>query len=189
MTDSAEHASEKRKLPVNPNAGKVFDKGALKKIYLAGGCFWGVEGFMARVPGVADTTVGYANGKTASPTYEEVCHNDTGHAETVEIWYDPATTTLKKLLTVYFTIIDPLSKNRQGVDAGTQYRTGVYYEWEEDKKIASRVFEEEQKKYSRPLAVELTPLLNFYAAEEYHQDYLEKNPGGYCHVDFGKLED
>ena len=177
----------KTKLPPNPNTGTAFDKNALRKIYLAGGCFWGVEAFMARTAGVADTTVGYANGRTANPTYEEVCHNDTGHAETVEVWYDPGRTTLEKLLTVFFTIIDPLSKNRQGGDVGTQYRTGVYYEADEDKKIAGAVFAEEQKKYSGPIAVELEPVSNFYAAEEYHQDYLEKNPEGYCHVDFSKL--
>ena len=175
------------KLPPNPNLGKTFDKNALKKIYLAGGCFWGVEAFMARVPGVADTTVGYANGRTAKPTYEEVCHDDTGHVEAVEIWYDPGQATLEGLLTVLFTIIDPLSKNRQGMDTGTQYRTGVYYEADEDKKIAESVFAEEQKKHSAPIVVELQPVANFYAAEEYHQDYLEKNPGGYCHVDFGNL--
>ena len=174
-------------LPPNPNAGKAFDKNALKRIYLAGGCFWGVEAFMARVPGVADTTVGYANGETANPTYEEVCRNNTGHAETVEVWYDPVAAPLEGLLTVFFTIIDPLSKNRQGMDVGKQYRTGVYCETEEDKKIAAAVFAEEQKKHSDPIVVELEPISHFYPAEEYHQDYLEKNPGGYCHVDFGKL--
>ena len=177
----------KRGLPPNPNADKAFDKSVLRRIYLAGGCFWGVEAFMARVPSVADTTVGYANGRTANPTYEEVCRKDTGHAETVEVWYDPDRTSLERLLTVFFTIIDPLSKNRQGEDVGTQYRTGVYYETDEDKKIAAAVFAEEQKKYSSPMAVELLAISNFYAAEEYHQDYLEKNPGGYCHVDFSKM--
>jgi peptide methionine sulfoxide reductase msrA/msrB len=181
------NASAGKKLPPNPNVGRAFDKSALKKVYLAGGCFWGVEAFMARVPGVADTTVGYANGHTASPTYEEVCHNDTGHAETVEVWYDPMMLPLEKLLAVFFTIIDPLSRNRQGADVGTQYRTGVYYESGEDKETAEEAFAAEQKKYSSPLAVELEPISNFYVAEEYHQDYLDKNPGGYCHVDFGKL--
>ena len=179
--------TNKTNLPPNPNAGKTFDKNSLKKIYLAGGCFWGVEAFMARVPGVADTTVGYANGKTVNPTYEEVCRNNTGHAETVEVWYDPGQAPLERLLAVFFTIIDPLSKNRQGGDVGTQYRTGVYYETDEDKKIAAKVFAEEQKKYSGPIVVELEPIVNFYPAEEYHQDYLEKNPGGYCHVNFDKL--
>ena len=179
--------TNKTSLPPNPNAGKAFDKNALKKIYLAGGCFWGVEAFMVRVPGVADTTVGYANGETANPTYEEVCRDDTGHAETVEVWYDSGVTQLGALLSVFFTIIDPLSKNRQGGDVGAQYRTGVYYETDEDKNIAAAVFAEEQKKYSTPIVVELGLIANFYAAEEYHQDYLEKNPGGYCHVDFGNL--
>ena len=179
--------TNKTALPPNPNADRTFDENALRRTYLAGGCFWGVEAFMARVPGVADTTVGYANGRTANPTYEEVCRSDTGHAETVEVWYDPRQVSFEKLLSVFFTIIDPLSVNRQGGDIGTQYRTGVYYETEEDKKIAAGLFAVEQKKYSSPIAVELEPISNFYAAEEYHQDYLEKNPGGYCHVDFGKL--
>ena len=178
---------ERKVLPPNPNAGEAFNRGALEKIYLAGGCFWGVEAFMARVPGVADTTVGYANGTTANPLYEEVCHKNTGHAETVEVLYDPKRTSLASLLTAFFTIIDPLSVNRQGEDFGTQYRTGVYYLTLEDKETAEKVFAVEQAKYSRPLVVELKPLENFYAAEEYHQDYLEKNPGGYCHVDFSKL--
>jgi peptide methionine sulfoxide reductase msrA/msrB len=172
-------------LPPKPNV--AFDKGTLEKIYLAGGCFWGVEAFMARVLGVVDTTVGYANGTTVNPTYEEVCRKNTGHAETVKVLYDPNQTSLEKLLTIFFTIIDPLSVNRQGEDCGAQYRTGVYYLTPEEREAAKKVFAVEQVKYSRPLAVELKLLENFYAAEEYHQDYLEKNPGGYCHVDFSKL--
>jgi peptide methionine sulfoxide reductase msrA/msrB len=162
-------------------------KDTLKTIYLGGGCFWGVQAFMARVTGVVETRVGYANGKTENPTYEEVCRGDTEHAETVEVVYDPERISLEKLLTTFFTIIDPLSKNRQGADVGTQYRTGVYYVAPEDRETAGRVFARESAKHSRPIAVELAPLSNFYMAEEYHQDYLKKNPNGYCHIDLGKL--
>jgi peptide methionine sulfoxide reductase msrA/msrB len=165
-----------------------FDPGELETIYLAGGCFWGVQAFMSRVEGVVKTKVGYANGKTENPTYEEVCRNDTGHAETVEVSYDPGQVSLEKLLSVFFTIIDPLSKNRQAGDVGVQYRTGVYYIVPEDREKAEKVFAQEGEKYSRPMAVELEPLSNFYAAEEYHQDYLKKNPNGYCHIDLSKLE-
>ena len=176
------------KLPPNPNEGAVFAPEALKEIYLAGGCFWGVEAFMARIPGVADTEVGYANGRTENPTYEQVCRENTGHAETVRVHYDPAKIALEKLLQAYFTIIDPTSRNRQGNDVGSQYRTGIYYVNPEDREIARMVIEQEQKAYSRSIAVELEPLANYYPAEEYHQDYLEKNPHGYCHIDLGKLE-
>ncbi|MDR3230505.1 MAG: peptide-methionine (S)-S-oxide reductase MsrA [Synergistaceae bacterium] len=185
--DGAQSAN--RKLPVNPNGGKTFDEGELREIYLAGGCFWGTEAFIARVPGVATTTVGYANGKTESPTYEQVCHEDTGHAETVHVLYDPRKLPLKKLLDAFFTIIDPLSKNKQGPDVGTQYRTGVYTTAPDDLSASERVFAEQAAKWDRPLAVELKPLENFYPAEEYHQDYLEKNPNGYCHVNLGKLDE
>lgn len=143
---------------------------------------------MARIPGVAETTVGYANGTTENPTYEEVCRDDTGHAETVEVLYDPEQVSLEKLLAAFFSIIDPMSKNRQGGDVGAQYRTGVYYTSPEDRETAEKAFAEIQTKYEKPLAVELKPLVNFFIAEEYHQDYLEKNPNGYCHVDFGKLK-
>lgn len=177
------------RIPVNPNATRTFDKDSLKDIYLAGGCFWGVEAFMARIPGVAETTVGYANGITENPTYEEVCRGNTKHAETVQVVYDPAQVSLETLLDAFFTIIDPVSKNRQGNDIGTQYRTGIYTTDPADAATVQEIFEAEQKKYNRPLAVELKPLLNFYPAEDYHQDYLDKNPNGYCHVDFGHLDD
>jgi peptide methionine sulfoxide reductase msrA/msrB len=177
------------RLPCNPNSGKAFDEKELREIYLAGGCFWGVEAFIARVPGVAATSVGYANGKTENPTYEEVCHEDTGHAETARVLYDPRELPLEKLLDAFFTIIDPLSKNRQGGDVGTQYRTGVYTTDPDDLSAAGRVFARQATKWDRPLAVELKPLENFYPAEEYHQSYLEKNPNGYCHVNFGKLDE
>ncbi|MDR1874301.1 MAG: peptide-methionine (S)-S-oxide reductase MsrA [Synergistaceae bacterium] len=160
-----------------------------REIYLAGGCFWGVEAFIARVPGVAETTVGYANGTTENPTYEQVCHENTGHAEAVRVVYDPRELPLEKLLNALFTIIDPLSENRQGADVGTQYRTGVYTVTPEDVPVAKRVFAAWEAKCGAPLAVELKPLENFYPAEEYHQDYLKKNPNGYCHVDLSRLDE
>jgi len=161
----------------------------LRDIYFAGGCFWGVEEYFSRVPGVYDVTVGYANGAKDNPTYEEVCSEETGHAETVHISYDPEAVSLKTLAEQFFKIIDPVSVNRQGNDTGSQYRTGMYYVNDEDKLVLASVMSEVQKKYDRPLAVELTPLQKYYLAEEYHQDYLKKNPGGYCHINFDSLKD
>jgi len=154
----------------------------MAEIYLAGGCFWGVEKYIKLIRGVLDTQVGYANGKTENPTYEEVCRNNTGHAETVKVVYDPQVLKLELLLDLYFEAIDPTSLNRQGGDVGTQYRTGIYYTDENDLDVITRVIEEQQKKYDKPIVTEVLPLKNFYPAEEYHQDYLDKNPGGYCHI-------
>ena len=177
-------ASGSRKgLPRNPNEGQTFDAANIREVVLAGGCFWGVQAFLDRVPGVAGTEVGYANGSTKSPTYEQVCQGDTGHAEAVRVRYDASRLPLDKLLTAFFSIIDPTSKNRQGADFGAQYRTGVYLTGPsaaEDRAAAERVFAVEAKKHEKPLTVELEPLKSFYPAEEYHQKYLEKNPGGYC---------
>ena len=161
----------------------------LKEIYFAGGCFWGVEEYFSRIPGVYEVVSGYANGNTENPSYEEVCHNNTGHAETVHIEYDPALVNLKTLTEHFFKIINPISKNRQGNDVGSQYRTGVYYTDETDLPILQEVFTAEQQKYDKPIVTELIPLENFYEAEDYHQDYLQKNPNGYCHVDFSSLDD
>ncbi|MED4533173.1 bifunctional peptide-methionine (S)-S-oxide reductase MsrA/peptide-methionine (R)-S-oxide reductase MsrB [Metabacillus fastidiosus] len=177
------------KYPENPNVNLAFDKNNLKEIWLAGGCFWGVEAYMARVYGVYDVTSGYANGKTENPTYEEVVYNNTGHAETVHVLYDPERVDLEKLLSYYFTIIDPTSLNKQGNDRGEQYRTGIYYKNDEDREIIDQVVAKEQKKYDDPIVTEVEPLKNFSLAEEYHQDYLEKNPNGYCHVSFDSLKD
>lgn len=161
----------------------------LKEIYFAGGCFWGVEEYFSRIPGVYDAISGYANGNTARPTYEEVCANDTGFAETVRVRYDPSVVSLRILTRQYFKIIDPVSVNQQGNDRGTQYRTGIFYTQESDCASIQPVMKEIQNRYSRPLAVELAPLSSFYPAEDYHQDYLQKNPGGYCHIDFSSLKD
>ena len=149
-----------------------------KTIYLAGGCFWGVEAYFQRIPGVLSTSCGYANGNSRNPSYKEVCHNNTGHAETVKIDYDPERLPLKNLLCYYFRIIDPTSLNKQGNDVGTQYRTGIYYVEEADKEIIQQALKKEQEQYSSPLVVEVLPLEAFDSAEEYHQDYLHKNPGG-----------
>lgn len=154
----------------------------MKTIYLAGGCFWGTEHFIKQFRGVVSTQVGYANGRTENPSYEDVRHHDTGHAETVKVEYDEAVLPTQKLLGYYFLTIDPLSVNRQGEDAGTQYRTGIYYEDETLLPDIEAVVRAEEQKAGTALAVEVRPLENFYDAEEYHQDYLVKNPGGYCHI-------
>lgn len=153
-----------------------------KEIYLAGGCFWGTEKYLKSLPGVKKTDVGYANGRTENPSYEDVCHRDTGHAETVRVEYDPEQISLSHILHMYFDVIDPTSLNRQGNDIGSQYRTGIYYVNPEDEAIIRAAVSELQEKYDKPIAIEVAPLENYYLAEEYHQDYLTKNPGGYCHI-------
>ena len=151
-------------------------------IYLAGGCFWGTEHYFKQIAGVVATEVGFANGQTENPTYEEVYTDTTGYAETVMVRYRPEVVPLDFLLRMFFKAIDPTSLNKQGHDEGTRYRTGVYYTSADDVATIKRVFDEVQARYSEPLAVELLPLRNFYAAEERHQDYLDKNPDGYCHL-------
>jgi len=167
------------------NTKSPADAENLKEIYYAGGCFWGVEAYFSRIPGVYDVTVGYANGDTENPTYEEVCTKSTGHAETVHVLYDPQTVHLQTLTEQFFSIIDPLSVNKQGNDVGSQYRTGIYYTDQADVETLEAVMKQVAEKYDqKPLATELLPLVHFYLAEAYHQDYLEKNPNGYCHIDF-----
>ena len=158
------------------------EKENLKEIYLAGGCFWGTEHYFKQIDGVVDTEVGYANGTTENPTYKDVCTDKTGFAETVHVTYNADKVSLKFLLEMYFKAIDPTSINRQGHDTGTQYRTGVYYTDSTDEATISKVFDEEQKHIQGKIAVENLPLKNFYKAEDYHQDYLDKNPDGYCHL-------
>ena len=154
----------------------------MKEIYLAGGCFWGTEHYFKQIRGVLNTEVGFANGVGENPSYKQVKTGTTGFAETVHIQYDPSQVSLDLLLEMFFKAIDPLSLNKQGEDEGTQYRTGIYYVDNEDLAVIRKAFRAEQSKYSDPLAVELLPLQNFYTAEEYHQDYLDKNPEGYCHI-------
>lgn len=175
------------RLPPNPNIKTDYSGSVLHDIWLAGGCFWGTQAYMSRLPGVAQTTVGYANGRTENPTYEDVCRRNTGHAETVHVRYDPARISLENLLTQYFTTIDPTVCNRQGNDIGSQYRTGVYYTDSADLPAIRRVVADLQKQYDRPVVTEVEPLRRYDPAEEYHQDYLDKNPGGYCHVSFDTL--
>ena len=154
----------------------------MKEIYLAGGCFWGTEHFFKQIEGVSTTEVGFANGNTEHPTYKEVYTDTTGHAETVHIVYDEAVVDLEFLLNMFFKAIEPTSVNRQGHDEGTRYRTGVYYTDEEQLPVIRKVFAEQQALLSEPIAVEVEPLRCFYRAEDYHQDYLDKNPDGYCHL-------
>ena len=157
----------------------------MRKIWLAGGCFWGAEAYFQQLKGVIATTVGYGQGDTADPSYEQVCSGLTGHAEVVEIEYDETVLSLANLLEHYFRIIDPTTLDRQGPDRGTQYRTGIYYETEAERKQIADFVRGMQAKYKEPIVVEIEPMRNFYPAETYHQDYLQKNPGGYCHVDLG----
>ena len=153
-----------------------------KVIYFAGGCFWGTEHFFQLIKGVTKTQVGYANGITENPSYKEVCTNTTQHAETVMVTYDPERISLRFLVEMYFKAIDPTLLNQQGHDVGTQYRTGIFYTDEADVPVIREVYDEEQKKYDKPLVTEVEPLNCFYTAEDYHQDYLNKNPEGYCHL-------
>ena len=154
----------------------------MKEIYFAAGCFWGAQHFFAGVDGVKEAVAGYANGNGVNPKYEQVYTDTTGFAETVRVTYNESRISLPELTELYFTIIDPLSLNKQGGDIGTRYRTGVYYTEEADRALIAPVFEAEAQRLGAPLVVELEPLRNFYLAEERHQDYLDKNPGGYCHV-------
>ena len=154
----------------------------MKEIYLAGGCFWGTEHYFKQINGVVETEVGFANGNTENPTYKEVYTDTTGFAETVRIRYDETVADLEFLLNMFFHAIEPTSLNRQGHDEGTRYRTGVYYTDESELPVIRKVFAEQQALLDEPIAVEVLPLKNFYTAEEYHQDYLDKNPTGYCHL-------
>ena len=154
----------------------------MKTIYFAGGCFWGTEHFLRQFDGVLETKVGYANGNLANPSYELVYTDQTGHVECVSVTYDESLISLATLCRLFFKSIDPLSLNRQGEDVGTRYRTGVYWTDDADREVVTEVFGEIQKHFQEPLVVEKAQLQSFYPAEEYHQDYLLKNPEGYCHL-------
>lgn len=154
-----------------------------KDIYLAGGCFWGVEAYFERLEGVVAAVSGYANGRTENPTYNDVIQRNTGHAETVKVTYDPETISLAAILQHFFRIIDPTTLNQQGNDRGSQYRSGVYSSDRHEQAQIAAALVELQRRFETPVVVENLPLEHFYRAEEYHQDYLAKNPGGYCHVD------
>lgn len=170
------------------NEGKRM-KDPLETIFLAGGCFWGVEEFFSRIPGVVETIVGYAQSRINDPSYEQVCSGKTDAVETVRVVYDPSKVSLPFLLEKFLKIIDPFSSGRQGNDIGSQYRPGIYFINKNSEEVINNVLMNEQKKFSRPFVVEVQKLENFYPAEEYHQKYLKKNPGGYCHIDFSKMED
>lgn len=154
-----------------------------KIIYLAGGCFWGTAHLFSLVPGVSESEAGYANSIVVNPTYKEVCSGNTHAAETVKVVYDPDEVSLSSLLRLYFKSIDPLSINKQGGDVGTQYRTGIYYSDPADASVIEAELATLARRHTQPLAIEFGPIRNFYPAEEYHQQYLYKNPNGYCHVD------
>lgn len=153
-----------------------------KEIYFAGGCFWGTEHFFKQIRGVKSVESGYANGDTDNPTYEEVCTGSSGFAETVKVTYASEQITLELLLELYFQTIDPTLANQQGNDIGTQYRTGIYYTNQLDEPIIEKALIALQQHYNKPVVIEKEPLKNFYLAESYHQNYLEKNPYGYCHI-------
>ncbi len=156
-------------------------------IYLAGGCFWGMEKYISMIDGVLSTTVGYANGAKENPTYEDVCASS-GHAETVKVVFDDEKLPLEFLLDIFYMAIDPVSVNKQGGDVGIQYRTGVYYTDERDGEIIRASLKKLSESYDKKIAVECCELENFYPAEEYHQKYLEKNPDGYCHITEGQFK-
>lgn len=159
----------------------------MKEIIFAGGCFWGVEEYMSRIPGVVETKVGYANGRTENPTYEQVCTNKTGHAEACQVKYDEQKITLDELLDKFWYVIDPTVKDQQGPDIGSQYRTGIYYIDETDLSTIQQSKEKQQMQYQQSITTEIEPLICFYLAEEYHQRYLKKNPNGYCHIDLSNI--
>ncbi|XMB87349.1 peptide-methionine (S)-S-oxide reductase MsrA [Mycoplasmatota bacterium WC44] len=161
----------------------------MKKIILAGGCFWGVEAYFKQLKGILTTKVGYIDGEYNDPSYDEVCSGMATHAEAVEIFYDDTIITLPELLEHYFRIINPTSINRQGADEGHQYRTGIYFRGMEDLKIIIDFIKEEQKKYDEIIVVEVKTESYFSAAEEQHQDYLSKNPNGYCHVNLSLIDE
>ncbi|MDO4663044.1 MAG: peptide-methionine (S)-S-oxide reductase MsrA [Tissierellia bacterium] len=156
-----------------------------KEIYLAGGCFWGVEGYFKNIKGVVDTQVGYANGNRDNTFYEIV--RITKHAETVKVVYDTDITNLETILEYFYYIIDPFSINRQGNDIGLQYRSGIYSKDSKDLDKAKEFIDNKQKKEERKIEIEVKELKNFVLAEDYHQDYLDKNPGGYCHINLNDI--
>lgn len=158
----------------------------MKSIVLAGGCFWGIQAYFQKIQGVESTKTGYANGTTINPTYEEVCTGKTNHAESIIIQYDENKVSLNTLLEKFWNIIDPTLLNKQGNDKGTQYRTGIYYVDEKDLDTIICSRDEFQKNLSKPIVTEIMPLEKFFEAEEFHQDYLKKNPNGYCHIDLNE---
>ena len=157
----------------------------MKTIYLAGGCFWGVERYFSLAKGIISTSVGYANGTLDNPKYEDLKHGLDDASETVKIDYDENIISLEKILELYLRVIDPYSINKQGEDEGVQYRTGIYFINEDDENIIKEYL---NSAGLRNHQIEILPLKKFFFAEEYHQDYLIKNPTGYCHINMAKLK-
>lgn len=160
----------------------------MKKIILAGGCFWGIQAYFDKVNGVKNTEVGYIDGDFPNPTYEQVC-NGSNHAEAVKIEYDESQVTLNHLLDHFFQIIDPTTINRQGNDIGRQYRTGIFYNDKEDLEIINQYLKKIQVNYKKTIRTEIKEAKEFYPAESYHQKYLKKNPCGYCHIDLDLVDE
>ena len=152
-------------------------------IYLAGGCFWGMQGYFDRVKGVLDSVVGYANSKIANPSYELVCSGASGAVETLKLEYDESALSLREIMERFLSIIDPCALNYQGNDRGTQYRNGVYYVDSKSEGVVRECLKKWEQRQNLKAVTEILPLANFYEAESYHQKYLEKNPSGYCHID------
>lgn len=182
-------SSDAEVLPASTPVVRDIKRGEdMAHIYLAGGCFWGVERYMSLIKGVTATQVGYANGTIEAPTYRDVTTGTSGYAETVYVEYDPTVAPLPFLLDLFYNVIEPTSLNRQGNDFGTQYRTGIYYDDPADAAVIEESLARLQQRFSEPVVIEAEPLTAFTPAEEYHQDYLEKNPGGYCHIDFSQFK-
>lgn len=175
-------------MPLGLAAGAEPEAGAEPKketAIFAGGCFWGMENIIRNIPGVLSTEVGYTGGKIPNPTYQQVCTGLTGHAEAVQIVYDPDVVSYETLIDYFFRMHDPTTLNRQHNDIGTQYRSAVFFTSDEQKEIAEKsiAFLTQQKKFARPIVTQVVKAGFFYPAEDYHQDYLVKNPAGYnCHV-------
>ena len=161
----------------------------MKTIYLAGGCFWGIEAYFKLIDGVVDTEVGYANGNMENPHYEDLKAHRANHAETIKLTYDENLLDLKAILNAYMRVIDPYAINHQGEDFGIQYRTGIYSQEEKELEFIKKYLLDKEKEYGKGhFNIEVAPLLNYYPAEEYHQDYLDKNPHGYCHINLNKYK-
>lgn len=154
----------------------------MQTIYLAGGCFWGIEAYFKKIQGITDTEVGYAGGDTKNPTYPQVCTGQTGHAETLELEFDETVISLQDILLHFERIHEPTSLNKQGNDIGSQYRSAIFYTSEDQRRIAFEWKEQAEGRYPDEIVTEISPLDTFYPAEDYHQDYLDKHPGGYCHI-------
>lgn len=160
----------------------------MKKIILAGGCFWGIQAYYQRVKGITKTIAGYIDGLTERPSYEEVC-DGSGHAEAVYLEYDESVIDLETILKHLFRVIDPTQINRQGNDFGVQYRSAIYYFEENQKTISDNYIESIKQNYKKPIQTKVLLATTFYDAEEYHQKYLDKNPSGYCHINLNLLKE